>query len=62
VGRPADAGPGGRPHRPRYLGYLLGIDEPLLPVNREDQEKLEELYLLTRPAVDPYCRSLVAST
>jgi hypothetical protein len=61
----------GAPHLPReeaaayarwrYLGYLLGVDESLLPVDRGDQERLEEIYLLTRPPVDPYCRSLVAS-
>jgi hypothetical protein len=61
----------GAPHLPheeemayarwRYLGYLLGIDATLLPVNRADQERLEELYLLTRPPVDAYCRDLVAS-
>jgi len=45
----------------RYLGHLLGIDDSLLPRNREEQERLEEIYLLTRPPVDSYCRELVAS-
>ncbi|HWJ07871.1 MAG TPA: oxygenase MpaB family protein [Nocardioides sp.] len=45
----------------RYLGHLLGIDEALLPRDAAEQERLEEVYLLTRPVVDDYCRSLVAS-
>lgn len=45
----------------RYLGHLLGIDTHLLPVDEADQERLEAIYLLTRPPVDEYCRSLVAS-
>lgn len=45
----------------RYIGHLLGIRADLLPVDRADQERLEELYLLTRPAVDDYCRRLVGA-
>lgn len=45
----------------RYLGHLLGIDASLLPRDAAEQERLEEIYLLTRPEVDDYCRSLVAS-
>ncbi|GAA0233775.1 oxygenase MpaB family protein [Cryptosporangium japonicum] len=45
----------------RYLGHLLGIDEALLPRDRAEQERLEEIYLLTRPPVDEYCRTLVAA-
>ncbi len=45
----------------RYLGHLLGIDPDLLPATREEQERLEEIYLLTRPPVDDFCRDLVAS-
>nr|WP_278259730.1 oxygenase MpaB family protein [Nocardioides convexus] len=45
----------------RYLGHLLGIEEALLPRDAAEQERLEEIYLLTRPEVDDYCRSLVAS-
>lgn len=45
----------------RYLGHLLGIDDSLLPRDAEEQERLEAIYLLTRPEVDDYCRSLVAS-
>ncbi len=45
----------------RYLGHLLGIDEALLPTDEAQQERLEEIYLLTRPPVDAYCRDLVAS-
>lgn len=45
----------------RYVGHLLGIHEDLLPVHEADQQVLEELYLLTRPEVDDYCRSLVAA-
>jgi len=43
----------------RYLGYLLGIEEPLLPVTEDDQRRLEELHLLTRPDVEDFCRELV---
>ncbi|GAA5151349.1 oxygenase MpaB family protein [Nocardioides marinquilinus] len=57
-----------RPHeraasyaRWRYLGHLLGIRADLLPVDEADQERLEEIYLLTRPPVDEFCRELVAS-
>ncbi|WP_341928033.1 oxygenase MpaB family protein [Nocardioides psychrotolerans] len=45
----------------RYLGHLLGIEEALLPTDRAEQERLEEIYLLTRPPVDDFCRDLVAS-
>lgn len=45
----------------RYLGHLLGIDPALLPAGRHEQERLEEIYLLTRPPVDDFCRALVAS-
>lgn len=45
----------------RYLGHLLGIEDTLLPRDAAEQERLEEIYLLTRPEVDDYCRSLVAS-
>lgn len=45
----------------RYLGHLLGIEESLLPATREEQERLEEIYLLTRPPVADFCRDLVAS-
>ncbi|MEQ6901179.1 oxygenase MpaB family protein [Nocardioides sp. YIM 152588] len=61
----------GAPYRPeeraagyarwRYIGHLLGIEETLLPRDAAEQQRLEELYLLTRPEVDDYCRSLVAS-
>jgi hypothetical protein len=45
----------------RYLGHLLGVEDALLPTNRAEQEALEELYLLTRPEVDDYCRDLVGA-
>ncbi len=45
----------------RYVGNLLGITDELLPRDREAQEALEEIYLLTRPEVDDYCRRLVGS-
>ncbi len=45
----------------RYLGHLLGIEPDLLPTDRADQQALEDIYLLTRPPVEPFCRSLVAS-
>ncbi|MDO9455057.1 oxygenase MpaB family protein [Nocardioides sp.] len=45
----------------RYLGHLLGIDETLLPRDRAEQERLEAVYLMTRPPVDDFCRRLVAS-
>jgi hypothetical protein len=61
----------GAPHLPaeeeaayarwRYLGHLLGIEPALLPRDRAEQERLEEIYLLTRPPVDAYCRDLVGS-
>lgn len=45
----------------RYVGHLLGIDPALLPADAAEQERLEELYLMTRPVVDDYCRRLVAA-
>lgn len=45
----------------RYLGHLLGIDATLLPADEAEQERLESIYLMTRPPVDDYCRALVAS-
>lgn len=45
----------------RYLGHLLGIHEQMLPRDRAEQERLEAIYLLTRPPVDEYCRTLVGS-
>lgn len=45
----------------RYIGHLLGISPELLPRDQAEQEALEEIYLLTRPEVDDYCRRLVAS-
>ncbi len=45
----------------RYIGHLLGIEPGLLAKDRADQEALEQLYLLTRPEVDDYCRDLVAA-
>lgn len=45
----------------RYLGHLLGIDAALLPRDAAEQQRLEEIYLLTRPEVGDYCRSLVGS-
>ncbi|TWH01351.1 uncharacterized protein DUF2236 [Nocardioides sp. J9] len=45
----------------RYLGHLLGIDPSLLPRDAAEQQRLEEVYLLTRPPVDDYCRALVGS-
>lgn len=44
----------------RYLGHVLGIDPALLPRDAAEQERIEDLYLLTRPPVDDYCRDLVA--
>ncbi|MDN5893623.1 MAG: DUF2236 domain-containing protein [Nocardioides sp.] len=43
----------------RYVGHLLGIRAELLPVDEAGQRELEDLYLLTRPEVDDYCRRLV---
>ena len=45
----------------RYIGHLLGIRADLLATNQAEQEALEELYLMTRPAVDQYCRDLVGA-
>lgn len=44
----------------RYLGHLLGIEPGLLPADAAAQQRLEEIYLLTRPPVDDFCRALVA--
>jgi hypothetical protein len=43
----------------RYIGHLLGVTPSLLPVDRHDQELLEELHLLTRPPMEDFCRDLV---
>lgn len=45
----------------RYVGHLLGIRADLLPGDQGAQEALEEIYLLTRPEVDDYCRRLVGA-
>ncbi len=45
----------------RYIGHLIGIDPALLSTNQPEQESLEQLYLLTRPPVDDYCRDLVGA-
>ena len=45
----------------RYIGHLLGIDPALLATDKAEQEALEDIYLLTRPEVDDYCRDLVAA-
>lgn len=44
----------------RYLGHLLGITPGLLPADAADHRQLEEIYLLTRPPVEDFCRDLVA--
>ncbi|GAB2985094.1 oxygenase MpaB family protein [Nocardioides montaniterrae] len=44
----------------RWLGHLLGIEEALLPRDAAEQERLESIYLLTRPVTDDFCRALVA--
>lgn len=45
----------------RYIGHLLGIRPDLLAAGKADQEALEQLYLMTRPEVDDYCRDLVGA-
>jgi hypothetical protein len=45
----------------RYIGHLLGIRPDLLAADKSDQEALEQLYLMTRPEVDDYCRDLVGA-
>ncbi len=45
----------------RYIGHLLGIRADLLATNQAEQEALEQLYLMTRPEVDDYCRDLVGA-
>ena len=45
----------------RYIGHLLGIRADLLATNQAEQEALEQLYLITRPEVDDYCRDLVGA-
>lgn len=62
IGAPLDAAErAGYYARWRYIGHLMGIESNLLPRNEQEQERLEEIYLLTRPEVDDYCRDLVAS-
>lgn len=43
----------------RYLGHLLGVGAELLPATQADQERLEDLHLLTRPPMEEFCRDLV---
>lgn len=45
----------------RYIGHLLGIRADLLATNQAEQEALEQLYLMTRPEMDDYCRDLVGA-
>lgn len=43
----------------RYVGYLSGVQEPLLPRDEHEQRVVQELYQLTRPEVDDDSRALV---
>ncbi len=44
----------------RYLGHLLGITPALLAADEAEHRRLEDIYLLTRPPVEDFCRDLVA--
>ncbi len=43
----------------RYMGYLMGVDEALLPAGKDESLRLEHLYHLLSPPPDEYCRELV---
>ncbi len=44
----------------RYVGHLSGVSKALLPADEVDQRRIQELYQLTRPAIDDDSRALVA--
>ncbi|MET0998496.1 MAG: oxygenase MpaB family protein, partial [Marmoricola sp.] len=44
----------------RYVGHLSGVCDALLPVDEGDQRRIQEIYQLTRPAVDDGSRALVS--
>ncbi|WP_196780918.1 oxygenase MpaB family protein [Nocardioides sambongensis] len=46
-------------HLWRYVGFLIGVDPALNPVEAADQIAIEELYHLTSPGPDDYSREFV---
>lgn len=45
----------------RYMGYLIGLDERVLPTNRAEAERLGDLQLMVSPPPDDYCREFVTA-
>ncbi|WP_445168851.1 oxygenase MpaB family protein [Mycolicibacterium sp. Dal123E01] len=43
----------------RYMGYLMGVEEALLPAGKDESIRLERLYHLLSPPPDEDCRELV---
>jgi hypothetical protein len=48
-------------HLWRYVGHLVGVEEPLLPRDPGDYARIEELYALTSPGPDRGDRAFVAA-
>jgi hypothetical protein len=46
-------------HMLRYVGYLLGVDEDILPSNANESARLLEIFRLTSPPPDQYCLDAV---
>jgi hypothetical protein len=46
-------------HLWRYVGYVIGVEDALNPVDEADQIRIEELYKLTSPGPDGYSRDFV---
>lgn len=46
-------------HLWRYVGYLIGVDDELNPLDEAGHVKIEELYRLTSPGPDEYSREFV---
>lgn len=46
-------------HLWRYVGHLIGVDERLNPTDEADHIRIEQLYKLTSPGPDDYCRDFV---
>ncbi len=46
-------------HLWRYVGHLIGVDPAINPVTEDDHIRIEELYKLTSPGPDQYCREFV---
>jgi hypothetical protein len=48
-------------HLWRYVGHLVGVEEPLLPRGAADYSRIEELYALTSPGPDRGDQAFVAA-